>query len=111
MSKPAIDRDVPSGVLLIKVAERRATLLGLNPMLGHAVHIVQHAPVKRTLAMELVELDELQAAFREKALAIDGAASNLGRSDFCEAGGLSALGQLERCTVPAQNRATEPPRP
>ena len=28
--KALVDRDVPSGVLLIKVAERRATLLGLK---------------------------------------------------------------------------------
>ena len=42
--KALVDRDVPSGVLLI--AERRATLLGLNPVLGHAVKIVRPAPTE-----------------------------------------------------------------
>jgi DNA-binding transcriptional MerR regulator len=39
--------DVAAGVLLVKIAERRATLLGLNPMLGHAVAIIQHPPEHR----------------------------------------------------------------
>ena len=39
--KALVDRDVASGVLLVKIAERRATLLGLNPPIGHAVAIVQ----------------------------------------------------------------------
>src|SRR5215831_18260412 len=38
------DRDVGSGLLLLKVAERRATLLGLNAPQGHAVQIIQHEP-------------------------------------------------------------------
>jgi hypothetical protein len=40
------DHDVAAGVLMAKIAERRATLLGLNPMQGHAVAIVQHEPVQ-----------------------------------------------------------------
>jgi hypothetical protein len=49
------DCDVPSGILLIKVAERRATLLGLNPNLGHAVAIVQHAPEHRETSTDRIE--------------------------------------------------------
>ena len=44
--KALVERDVAAGVLLVKVAERKATLLGLNPMQGHAVAIVQHEPVQ-----------------------------------------------------------------
>src|SRR5215831_20872664 len=36
-NKAIMDRDVAAGVLLVKVAERRATLLGLNAPIGHAV--------------------------------------------------------------------------
>src|SRR5215470_3385032 len=46
-NKALVDRDVPAGVLMVKIAERRATLLGLNPPLGHAVHVVQHEPVEK----------------------------------------------------------------
>jgi hypothetical protein len=35
------DRDVPAGMLLVKVAERKATLLGLNAPIGHAVAVIQ----------------------------------------------------------------------
>ena len=35
------DRDVAAGALMVKIAERRATLLGLNPPIGHAVAVVQ----------------------------------------------------------------------
>jgi hypothetical protein len=41
--------------LLIKVAERRATLLGLNPVLGHAVKIVQHEPVNKPTSTDKIE--------------------------------------------------------
>jgi DNA-binding transcriptional MerR regulator len=41
--KAIVDRDVPSGVLLIKAQERRATLLGLNPPLGRAVRCAARA--------------------------------------------------------------------
>jgi len=38
--RPALkDKDVASAILRVKVAERRATLLGLNPPLGHAVQV------------------------------------------------------------------------
>lgn len=50
-----VDRDVASGVLLIKVAERRATLLGLNPVLGHAVSIVQHPPAHQPTSTDKIE--------------------------------------------------------
>src|SRR5215813_4679422 len=41
------DKDVPAGVLMVKILERRATLLGLNPPIGHAVQVVQHEPAKK----------------------------------------------------------------
>lgn len=34
------DRHVAAGTLMVKIAEHRATLLGLNPRIGHVV--VQH---------------------------------------------------------------------
>jgi hypothetical protein len=49
------DRDVAAGVLMVKIAERRATLLGLNPMLGHAVHVVQHPPAHRETSTDKIE--------------------------------------------------------
>jgi hypothetical protein len=53
--KALVDRDVASGVLLVKIHERRATLLGLNPMLGHAVAIVQHPPEHRQTSTDKIE--------------------------------------------------------
>ncbi len=53
--KALVDRDVASGVLLVKVAERRATLLGLNPPLGAAVRVVQHAPVNQPTSTDKIE--------------------------------------------------------
>src|SRR5215831_11632633 len=44
--KALVDRDVGSGLLLLKVAERRATLLGMNAPQGHAVQIIQHEPAE-----------------------------------------------------------------
>src|SRR5215470_19083302 len=41
------DRDVAAGVLMVKILERRATLLGLNPPQGHAVQVIQHEPRNR----------------------------------------------------------------
>ena len=48
------DRDVGSGLLLLKVAERRATLLGMK---GHAVQIIQHEP-----AAAQTSTDKIRAA-------------------------------------------------
>jgi hypothetical protein len=53
--KALVDRDVPSAMVLIKAAERRATLLGLNPVLGHAVSIVQHPPEHRQTSTDKIE--------------------------------------------------------
>jgi hypothetical protein len=36
------DRDPAAGALMVKILERRATLLGLNPPLGHAVDCRSH---------------------------------------------------------------------
>jgi hypothetical protein len=49
------DRDVASGLLLVKVAERRATLLGLNAPLGHAVQVVQHEPQNKPSSTDKIE--------------------------------------------------------
>src|SRR6478672_4751379 len=46
------DRDVAAGTLMVKIAERRATLLGLNPPLGHAVQVIQHEPVEKKTSTE-----------------------------------------------------------
>jgi len=46
------DKDVAAGALMTKILERRATLLGLNPPIGHAVQVVQHEPVTRRTSME-----------------------------------------------------------
>ena len=51
------DRDVGSGLLLLKVAERRATLLGMNAPQGHAVQIIQHEP-----AAAQTSTDKIRAA-------------------------------------------------
>jgi hypothetical protein len=53
--KALVDHDVPSAMVLIKAAERRATLLGLNPVLGHAVSIIQHAPEHRETSTDRIE--------------------------------------------------------
>ena len=50
--KALMDRDVAAGVLLIKVAERRATLLGLNAPIGHAVQVIQHDPPNKPTSTE-----------------------------------------------------------
>jgi hypothetical protein len=49
------DRDTAAGALLVKIAERRATLLGLNPPLGHAVRVVQHPPEHRETSIDRIE--------------------------------------------------------
>jgi len=53
--KAVVDRDTAAGALLVKIYERRATLLGLNPPLGHAVHVVQHVPEHRETNMDKIE--------------------------------------------------------
>ena len=50
--KAIVDRDVASGALLVRIAERRATLLGLNPPLGHAVQVIQHEPENKPSSTE-----------------------------------------------------------
>jgi DNA-binding transcriptional MerR regulator len=53
--KALVDRDVPSAMVLIKAAERRATLLGLNPPIGHAVRVVQHVPEQHETSTDRIE--------------------------------------------------------
>jgi len=59
--KALVDRDTTAGVLMAKIAERRATLLGLNPPIGHAVAVLQHEPpAKMTTTQEIGALiDEI----------------------------------------------------
>jgi hypothetical protein len=59
--KALVDRETAAGVLLVKIAERRATLLGLNPPIGHAVQVIQHPPAEqKTTTQEIrAALDEL----------------------------------------------------
>ena len=61
--KALVDRDTSAGVLLIKVAERRATLLGLNPPIGHAVQVI-HEPQEKTTSTERIHasLDRIASA-------------------------------------------------
>ena len=60
--KALVDRDTAAGVLLIKVAERLATLLGLNPPIGHAVQVVQHEPAQKLTSTDRIRiaLDRIQ---------------------------------------------------
>jgi hypothetical protein len=53
-SKALVDRDVAAGALLVKVAERRATLLGLNPPIGHAVQVIQHPSHEQQSSTECI---------------------------------------------------------
>jgi hypothetical protein len=49
------DHDTAAGALLVKAAERKATLLGLNPPLGHAVRVVQHPPEHQPTSTDKIE--------------------------------------------------------
>jgi hypothetical protein len=49
------DRDTAAGALLVKVAERKATLLGLNAPIGHAVRVVSHPPEHRQSSTDRIE--------------------------------------------------------
>jgi hypothetical protein len=64
------DRDVAAGILLIKVAERRATLLGLNPPIGHAVAVVQHAPPEQPTSTQKIRaaIDRIRAEHGQRPL-------------------------------------------
>ena len=48
------DRDVAAGALMVKIAERRATLLGLNPSPGFAVAVLQHPPTEQQSSTERI---------------------------------------------------------
>jgi hypothetical protein len=52
--KALVDRDVAAGALMVKIAERRATLLGLNPPIGHAVQVIQHEPLEKKTSTERI---------------------------------------------------------
>jgi hypothetical protein len=65
--KAIVDRDVASGVLLVKVAERRASLLGLNAPLGHAVQVIQHEPENKPSSTDRIRaaIDRIRAEHGE----------------------------------------------
>jgi hypothetical protein len=55
-SKAIKDRDAAAGALMVKILERRSTLLGLNPSPGFAVQVVQHPPAQQqTTTDEMLE--------------------------------------------------------
>jgi len=65
--KAIVDRDVAAGVLLVKVAERRASLLGLNAPLGHAVQVIQHEPENKPSSTDRIRaaIDRIRAEHGE----------------------------------------------
>jgi DNA-binding transcriptional MerR regulator len=50
-----VDRGTATGAQLVKVAERRTTLLGLNPPIGHAVSVVQHPPENQPTSTDKIK--------------------------------------------------------
>jgi hypothetical protein len=80
--KAIVDRDVAAGVLLVKVAERRATLLGMNAPIGHAVAVVQHPPEHQPTSTDRIEaaLKELREMDRADRAGNDPSATD---SDGC----------------------------
>ncbi len=65
------DRDTAAATLLVKVAERRSTLLGLNAPIGHAVRVVQHPPEHRQNATDRIEA-AIDALIRDQRLQANG---------------------------------------
>src|SRR5215472_17567035 len=66
--KAIVDRDVASGVLLVKVAERKATLLGLNAPLGHAVQVLQPEPPNKPTSTDKIReaIERIRAEHGQK---------------------------------------------
>jgi hypothetical protein len=54
----ALGGDPICGALVVRIEERRSTLLGLNAPIGHAVSVVQHEPVEAPTST-----DRIRAAF------------------------------------------------
>src|SRR5262249_6438253 len=74
--KAIVRGDVAAGTLLVKVAERRATLLGMNAPLGHAVQVIQQEPVHQPTST-----DKIEAVFKELRLMKDRAKSDPSATD------------------------------
>src|SRR5262249_53793042 len=57
------DKDVSSGALLVKIAERRQILLGLAAPVGHAVMIHSEPPEQRMTSTERIRaaIDRIRA--------------------------------------------------
>ena len=70
-AKALEDRDVGSGLLLLKVAERRATLLGMNAPLGHAVQVIQHEPENKPSSTDRIR-EVIERIVGERALPSNG---------------------------------------
>jgi hypothetical protein len=68
------DHDTAAGALLVKAAERKATLLGLNPPICHAVRVVSHPPEHKQTST-----DRIEAALN--ALVADGKRPQNGRGE------------------------------
>jgi hypothetical protein len=51
----ALAGDPICGALVVKIEERRATLLGMNAPIGHAVSVVQHEPTAAPTSTDLIE--------------------------------------------------------
>src|SRR5215831_13023554 len=62
------DRDPAAGALMVKILERRATLLGLNPPIGHAVQVIQHEPLEKTTSTDriMAALDRIAGRRQQK---------------------------------------------
>ena len=50
----AMGGDVAAGTLMVKIYERRATLLGMNARQGHAVQIIEHEPAAAQTSTEKI---------------------------------------------------------
>jgi hypothetical protein len=53
-SKAILNKDTAAGALLVKIFERRACLLGLNPPQGLAVQIVQHPAADQSSSFDRI---------------------------------------------------------
>jgi hypothetical protein len=60
-NKAIAESDAASGQLVVKIKERRATLLGLNPPMGHAVTIISQPGGYRDRESSLAALDRALA--------------------------------------------------
>jgi hypothetical protein len=74
--KALVDHDTAAGTLLVKIAERKAMLLGLNAPVGYAVQVIQPAPEHQETSVDRIEkvLKELKEMDRKNGYAPDDSA-------------------------------------